>query len=311
MSRCKVRSAFTLIELLVVMAIIGILVAMLLPAVQKVREAANRARCVNNLKQLGMAVHNYNTQRGRLPHSRHDPNVTWVVYMLPYIEQQNLFNKFDVNKGYHQQSTAALTGVVPVFYCPSRRRPADTNLSVYPSDARDGGADSTHKSGALIDYACNVGDTTGTWDYWWGTNAGNPPPYNAPANGPFWCERNWHNGLSMPSLTITQIDDGLSNTLFFGEKHVPFGQFGVFNWDNSAYNGDRVGGCSRQAGPGRLIAQGPLDTTTYGFGSYHHGVCQFTFGDGRVVAIRSNIDGTTLGNLANRRDGNVIPSNSY
>src|SRR2546427_5297251 len=94
------RSGFTLVELLVVIAIIGVLVALLLPAVQAAREAARRMSCSNNLKQLSLALHNYESTFSSLPPAGIDTNqMSWVVMLLPYMEQQPLFDKFNFAKG--------------------------------------------------------------------------------------------------------------------------------------------------------------------------------------------------------------------
>src|SRR5206468_7059960 len=116
------RRAFTLIELLVVIAIISTLIGLLLPAVQKVREAAARAKCQNHLKQMGLAVHNFHDATNKLPPARiADQYATWSVFLLPYIEQDALYRTFDLTKKYYDQTTFDYKAQVSVYFCPARR----------------------------------------------------------------------------------------------------------------------------------------------------------------------------------------------
>ena len=103
------RAGFTLVEMLVVIAIIGILVGLLLPAVQMAREAGRRIQCTNNLKQIGLAVHQFHDTQGYLPTSRpRDAFLTWPVFLMPYIEQNTLYERFDVMRPYRVQPVDAL-----------------------------------------------------------------------------------------------------------------------------------------------------------------------------------------------------------
>jgi prepilin-type N-terminal cleavage/methylation domain-containing protein len=315
-ARPRPHSAFTLIELLVVIAIIAILIGLLLPAVQKVREAAARMQCANNLKQIGLGCHNYNDSVGFLPPALiADHWGTWAVLILPYIEQQNGYNLWNIQTQFYQQTTAAQQLQVKTYYCPARRAP--TQLSS-PGDKPDNGVPSSNTyPGALSDYAgC----------------AGNLASYSAPIN-PIWLDSPMAPGTIVSSnvclpnsggvvgsgaaatvpmfkgqVTLTGITDGTSNTLLVGEKQVPTVNFGVSVGDGSIYCGDHEWNYTRAVGPTVPLAAGPTDTTSWQnkFGSNHTGVVQFVLADGSVRSLATSTDTTVLGGLATRNGGEAV-----
>src|SRR6202035_572752 len=142
------RQAFTLIELLVVIAVIGTLIALLLPAVQKVREAASRTQCTNNLKQIGLALHNYhdtnkvfppgyidgNTSSTSTPDNDVGPGWGWASFLLPYLERKDLFDQIDFTKGVLAASPNVIMAQtsLPIFLCPSD--PSQDTFDVYDSN---------------------------------------------------------------------------------------------------------------------------------------------------------------------------------
>jgi prepilin-type N-terminal cleavage/methylation domain-containing protein/prepilin-type processing-associated H-X9-DG protein len=208
----RTRSGFTLIELLVVIAIIAVLVGLLLPAVQKVRDAATRSACANNLKQLGLATHAFHDATGRFPGGVivtgdiQDGWGTGFTELLPHLEQQNLRNLYRFDVPWFDPANAAAVGTgVKVFYCPGNRAAGGIDLA--PIAAQWGCYLPPFAAG--VDYAfCK------------GANAGlglDPAAVPAAARGPFGIASRESNGTVTGATRLTDVTDGSSNTFALGE----------------------------------------------------------------------------------------------
>ena len=314
----RAQRGFTLVELLVVIAIIGILVALLLPAVQAAREAARRTQCTNNLKQIGLAIHNFQLTHKFIPVSRVPcHHGTWASELWPFLEEGNLTQQWDPELAFHFQPLANVQAQVPVYLCPTRRGPPQ--LSKPDADRRKS---APHRDSALADYAACAGDGIHAVWQWDDVSAGADGAF---VHGGFDYHQEVCTGTDPDFryshhkmyITFAKITDGTSKTLFVGEKHVPSNKFGYLSvdgetvYDNSIYNPDSMPSFARFAGTGFGLAQSPEESYNINFGSYHPGVCQFVFGDGSVHVISNSINGTTLDLLANIADGMVIDGDVF
>ena len=301
------RSAFTLIELLVVIAIIAVLIGLLLPAVQKVREAANKTRCTNNLKQLALGCHTYHDAYGYFPRAgEFVSRLGWHVFVLPYVEQQGLFGLFDrttnTATGYSLTPGRLEHSLVPIsqFYCPSmpdKRGPMNESVTVAGTTTP---TLSTHYYGVLGPKGTNPAtgqpygrvDVTGSTQGQWSTD------------GLFQTQLNQGGVVYNTTVKAAAVPDGLSNTLHIGE----------ISWLRAApvYRA-WIRGCaaSNACGSSKNVANGinTGSTAPYNdidFGSQHTGGANFAFGDGSVRFLTdSTAQGTYLG-LASFNGGEVV-----
>jgi prepilin-type N-terminal cleavage/methylation domain-containing protein len=281
------RRGFTLVELLVVIAIIGVLVALLLPAVQAAREAARRASCMNNITQLGLSLHNYEFHHESLPAGCTNPDgpirsepqgihVSWIVQVLPYVEQNAMSAKFDQAAGAYADKNAEIRATrMTLLECPSE---SGDNLNEAKTAAQSNYAGCHHDVEAPID-------------------------------------ANNHGLLFLNShIRYSDIYDGSSNTILLGEKLAMPDDLG---WVSGTRATLRNTGSFELAKPPQMQSQPnkpaapaaePQVPSTFvgGFGSHHVGVSNFAFADGSTRAISANVDKEAFRRLGHRADGEIV-----
>ncbi|MBX6316325.1 MAG: DUF1559 domain-containing protein [Isosphaeraceae bacterium] len=319
----RIRAAFTLIELLVVIAIIGVLIALLLPAVQSAREAARRAQCTNNLKQLGLALSNYESALGIYPFGganygwcRHATNrhagesimnLNGLALLLPYMEQAALYQAINFQlpvsdlmtgnegccgptisqgrlAGSARANTTAAATVIATLLCPSDMGDKlSKNSSYYNPTGSYRGLKTNYDLAAVNNYNCNS----------WATLA--------PTTRMMFGENS--------NTTISMITDGTSNTIAMAEKTLD-----VYNGDASPwlYRGWVQTGADPTQGINRWIYTTPA-TLKYGrlgswgwIGSLHPGGCNVLRADGSVVFLKETINRVLLQRLAPMADGSIV-----
>jgi prepilin-type N-terminal cleavage/methylation domain-containing protein/prepilin-type processing-associated H-X9-DG protein len=314
---------FTLIELLVVIAIIGILIALLLPAVQKVRHAANRMSCANNIKQLALAALNYENTYGSFPPGSAERKLasgsayvdTWTILLLPYVEQDNLSKLWDptvsnvVPDAQSPNMATLRQSLVKTFNCPADANPFEPALPATDPSGHPPGADSPLFMPGT--YKCVSGASWGGQD--WGTlNGGNPHENWSDAGQVVWlmanhpeargvmhaCNLTSGSSVGVPER-IAGIIDGTSNTLMIGEwatrTELDRRTFWAYAYDS--YNE----GVVTYGQPRTLLNDYTLCLNTFpggdnqckrGFGSFHSGgsILNFALCDGSVRTISTSVD---------------------
>ncbi|HEY1067145.1 MAG TPA: DUF1559 domain-containing protein [Pirellulales bacterium] len=281
--RGPTRSAFTLIELLVVITIIAILIALLLPAVQAIRQAARRTQCQNNLKQIGLAMHNHeNTQKfypsagetwdahmtyvNGIPAKAPIQKAGWGFQILPYLEKTDVWAGQGAND--MEKSINAIRTGVPAFFCPSRGPMRIISAADWYNNPSNSGQTFGH---AQTDYA-SACDTSG-------------------ANGIIRRTSSTDNNFKV-LVTPASVRDGLSNTFLIGEKRLNIAALGQMQSDDNegytaGYDHDTIRYFSYQPGPD---PNSPGVIGDQRFGSSHTGSFHVLLGDGTVKPVDYNVD---------------------
>ncbi len=309
------RLGFTLIELLVVIAIIAILIALLVPAVQKVREAAARAQCQNNLKQLALGVHSFHDAHKRMPFNGRTVPVgnpwdqqgccgsgvdfwSWIARILPNVDQGPLYEKAKIDFGTTLAASGILDQVLTVLLCPTDSGRNNQNV-------RTDRADLGTLRVAITNYKGVSGGNWNNGDAQWRYTP-LPVKPNTPANH----DGLWNgNGIfyrqdTNVKLRMTSITDGTSNTLMIGEA-VPDRTI----WNAWPYSNGAVGSCG--IGPNATNASGANYLTNdwgnnYSFHSQHPGGLNFALADGTVRWIDTSIRLQTYRDLASINGGETV-----
>lgn len=331
----KKRRGFTLIELLVVIAIIAILVALLLPAVQQAREAARRSSCKNNMKQIGLALHNYHDVHSAFPFAYFVGNLaggdfnlsTCYIQMLPYVEQAPLYDQWNssvpafneavalYNPTVVQSNLAVIRNPIPIFMCPSTSEETVHNYTV-PAP----GLGNLTWTAARCDYSVTTGILGVYAGIAYSGNAGGSrggvlePVGINPSNGQ----------PGGKAIKFRDITDGTSNTVVFGER---VGGTNVYRkklvdtaltaalggtqggaWGDLLIGEHWLGGALYDGNP---LAGGPCainctNSRGGGYMSFHSGGAQFVMGDGAVRFISANVDAHTFASLITRSKGEIV-----
>ncbi len=311
------RKAFTLIEVLVVIAIIAILIALLVPAVQKVREAANRTSCLNNLKQLALAAHNYHDVRGRFPTGarlsvdvggRPTMGTNVWVELLPYFDQGNLYKRWDYNDNRNNVAggqNATQAQVLKILVCPSD--PIPQPVCHLTAEAAPSWSWGFYGVGS---YGGNAGKR--------GVHTGGPPNFpTMTRDGIFYIDS---------CVRVADITDGTTNTVLFGERihHDPeFDRRQPVVWPtiNGVVSWGRWGFVSFAGAMASVTLSTPvpinyrvppggdkatLEDRLCAFGSAHPGGANFAFADGSVRFLSQSTPLSTLQALSTRAGGEVV-----
>lgn len=348
--RASSRRGFTLIELLVVIAIIAVLIALLLPAVQAAREAARRTQCVNNLKQMGLAMANYESSYGCFPFgaitrtyvnpfstTTCDTNYAWnhtmFLYIAPFIEQGNAFNGVNFSGSWASvRNVTSLKSKISAYICPSDT-PATPAPDTYPPYTQSS-------------YAAVAGNVELLRYKTYHMYPGNPTPATTYDQDCNYLMQDGIYGINKVTK-LSNITDGLSNTMAVGEtsrfKNDPAsdatGTPNIWNfWTNAAWYGDSFGnGSSRPNGFAYTVPKlnasanitsvypfidnlGPLYWKNdplawtygqFGFRSNHPGGGNFVFADGSVKFIKQTINIATYNALGSKANGEVISADQY
>lgn len=326
MTTQRAKRGFTLVELLVVIAIIGILIALLLPAVQAAREAARRSQCSNNLKQIGLALHYYHDSNNAFPFTYWHAVVgsttmtrsTVLARLLPYLEQRALYDCIDfrINDSGQKTTTGTQIQTVPVaaFLCPSDSRVtgglsptgyAFTNYAPSAGPTRESIAGASN---------CRC-DALPWYNYW--NSLGYPSYSDSNPAGPF-CRKLSSGSSGSPCMCrMADVTDGLSNTIFFGEVRAGCsGHLDRYGWFLAAgmgmnttlfpINFDTCHEQSETLGEDRKCNYKCTWNSEFAFRSAHPGGAGFLLGDGSVQFLSETIDFATYQYLGAKADGQPV-----
>jgi prepilin-type N-terminal cleavage/methylation domain-containing protein/prepilin-type processing-associated H-X9-DG protein len=319
------RPGFTLIELLVVIAIIAVLIGLLLPAVQKVREAAFRMQCQNNLKQIGLAFHNYENANGLFPPAYNvilpfPSSTAWGTYLLPYLEQDNLYKRYDVTARIdNAQNQSVISTPLKVFQCPS----APQQNRTYMDGPVPGSAFVPTWGSAPISWTAAAGDYTVTTGVREDTlNACFTPPGGGDRDGTLEAVALNAPGDPRGGTRVLAISDGTSNTLLIGElagrpmayragrQVAPFSPFQGAGWGDALsgenwFIGSLLDGTEPpHGGPCVVNCTNSRGRGLYGF---HSGGANVLLADGSVRLLSSSLNQCTFAFLVTKKKGDIVP----